>query len=235
MTAKEVMKELESYGNETIKNIYLNHGIKEPLFGVRIQDMKKILKKIKKNHELSLELYSTGNYDAKYFAGLIADENKISKDELTKWAKEARYSGISEYTVPWIASESKFGYELGLEWIDSNNDVIASSGWCTLAYVASLKPDNELDLKVYRKLLIRVEKEIHNSTNRVKYTMNGFVIAIGSYIKDLSNDAIKVAKNIGKVSVNMGDTSCKVPLATTYINKVITKGKLGNKRKKARC
>jgi len=235
MTAKEVMKELESYGDETIKNIYLNHGIKEPLFGVRIQDMKKILKKIKKNHELSLELYSTGNYDAKYFAGLIADENKISKDDLMKWAKEASNSGISEYTVPWIASESKFGYELGLKWIDSNNEAIASSGWCTLAYMASLKPDNELDLKVYRNLLNRVEKEIHTSPNRVKYTMNGFVIAIGSYIKDLSNDAIKVAKNIGTVNVNMGDTSCKVPLATAYINKVISKGKLGNKRKKARC
>jgi len=235
MTTKEVLKELESYGDSVIKNIYLNHDVKEPLFGVRIQDMKKILKKIKKNHEVSLELYSTGNYDAMYFAGLIADENKISKEDLIKWVNEASNSGISEYTVPWIASESKFGYELGLEWIESKNEAIASSGWCTLAYVASLNPDTELDLNVYQKLLQRIEKNIHNSPNRVRYTMNGFVIAIGSYITELSNEATKVAKNIGKVSVSMGNTACKVPLASEYIKKVISKGKLGKKRKRARC
>lgn len=235
MTVKEVMKELEGYGDEVIKNIYLNHGVREPLYGVRVQDMKKILKKVKKDHELSLQLYATGNSDAMYLAGLMADEDKISKSDLNKWVKEASNYGISEYTVPWVAAESKYGYELGLKWIESNEERIASSGWVALAYNAALKPDDELDIKVYRALLDSVEKNIHQAKNRVRFTMNGFVIAIGSYVIELSDKAMSVAKNIGKVTVNMGDTSCKVPLATAYIKKVADKGNLGKKRKKARC
>ncbi len=235
MNAKEVLLELKNYGDEGIRNIYLRHGGKEPVYGVRVQDMKKIVKKVKKNHTLSLELFDTGISDAMYLAGLIADENVISKNELKSWAKKANNYGISEYTVAWVAAESKFGLELGLEWIESDKENIASSGWSTLANLASIKPDHELDIEIFSELLERVKKNIHHSDNRVRYTMNGFVIAIGCYMIELTEKATDVAENIGKVQVNMGKTACKVPLASDYIKKVINKGKLGKKRKQARC
>jgi hypothetical protein len=67
------------------------------------------------------------------------------------------------------------------------------------------------------------------------YTMNGFVIAMGSYVKELTDKASKVAATIGKVSVDVGGTACKVPLATAYIKKIKDKGYIGKKRKSARC
>ena len=45
MTFEEVMSELEGYGNENTKRTYANHGAKEPFFGVKGGDLKKILKK----------------------------------------------------------------------------------------------------------------------------------------------------------------------------------------------
>jgi 3-methyladenine DNA glycosylase AlkD len=235
MTLQEVLSELESYGDEAIKRIQLKHGVKEPTFGVRVSDLKKIVKKTKKNHTLSLELFDTGNSDAMYLAGLIADENQITKKDLQKWVENASNYGISEYTVAWVAAESKFGFELGLKWIESNQEKIATAGWSALLNVAAITQDEDLEIDVFSKLLDRVEATIHSSPNRVRYTMNGFVIAIGSYIEELTKKAIGVAKNIGKVSVNVGDTACKVPLAETYIQKVIDKGRLGKKRKMARC
>jgi 3-methyladenine DNA glycosylase AlkD len=235
MTTKQVLKELEGYGNEGTKKVFLKHGAREPFFGVKVQDLKKIVKKVKKDHALSLELYATGNSDAMYLAGLIADEDKITKDDLNRWADEAYWYMISEYTVPWVAAESKYGWELGLQWIESNEERIASAGWSTLSSIASLKPDNELDIEAYGKLLDRVKTNIHSSHNRVRYTMNGFVIAVGSYIEALTKKATKVAQVIGKVNVDVGGTSCKVPLADVYIKKVVDKGRVGNKRKTARC
>ncbi len=84
-------------------------------------------------------------------------------------------------------------------------------------------------------LLEHVGNNIHTATNRVRYAMNGFVIAVGSYIPELSEKAIKIAKEIGKVQVEMGGTACKVPLAEMYIEKVKNAGRLGKKRKMARC
>ncbi len=235
MTTKEILKELEGYGNEGTKKIFLRHGAKEPFYGVKVQDLKKIVKKVKKNHELSLELYATGNSDAMYLAGLIADESKISKSDLNRWANEAYWYMISEYTVAWIAAESNYGYELALEWIDSDNENIASAGWATLSNNASIVPNDELDIDRYSELLDRVEKNIHTAKNRVRYTMNGFVIATGSYIEELTDKAIEISEKVGKVVVDVGGTACKVPLATDYIKKVVDRGRVGKKRKAARC
>lgn len=235
MTAKEILSELEGYGTEQTKNTYLTLGAKEPLFGVKVQDLKKILKKTKKNHELSLELYATGNYDAMYLAGLMADEKQITKEQLELWVGQAYFSYLSEYTVPWVAAETEYGFELGLKWIQSDIETVASAGWGTLAYYAALREDSILDTKAYIELLDTVGKEIHGAQNRVRYAMNGFVIAIGSYIKALTDKSKEVAKKIGKVTVDVGGTACKVPLANDYIDKVIAKGRVGKKRKTARC
>lgn len=233
MDVSEVLKELESYGDERTRNTHMKHGAKEPLFGVKVADLKKILKKTKKDHKLSLALFETGNSDAMYLAGLMADEKQISKDDLNQWVKAAYWYYLSEYTVPWVAAESHYGFELGLEWIRSNEENIASSGWSTLSNYASI--NHGLDLSTYASLLDEVAEKIPSAQNRVRYTMNGFVIAIGCYVPELTKKAKEIAKKIGEVKVFMGDTSCKVPLAVDYIKKVEDKNRIGKKRKMARC
>ncbi|MFT5511695.1 MAG: 3-methyladenine DNA glycosylase AlkD [Bacteroidia bacterium] len=79
MTFEEVMSELKGYGNENTKRTYANHGAKEPFFGVKGGDLKKSLKKTKKNHALALQLFDTGNSDAMYLAALMADEKEVTE------------------------------------------------------------------------------------------------------------------------------------------------------------
>ncbi len=236
MTLQQVLKELESYGDERTKNTLTKHGAKEPFFGVKVADLKKILKQTKKNHELSLQLYDTGNSDAMYLAGLMADEKKMTKKQLNEWVDKAYWYYLSEFVVPWVAAETEHGFDLGLKWIKSKKEGTAAAGWATLSNYASVQPDEKLDIKAYEKLLEQVEKSIHNlPPNRVRYAMNGFVIAVGSYIKALTKKSQAVAEKIGKVTVEMGGTACKVPLAKDYIQKIIDKDRVGKKRKNARC
>ena len=89
MTAKEVVEELRTMGAESIKKVLSNHGVREPFFGVKIGDMKKIQKRIKKDYQLVLDLYDTGNYDAMYLAGLVADDAKMTKKDLNRWVESA--------------------------------------------------------------------------------------------------------------------------------------------------
>jgi 3-methyladenine DNA glycosylase AlkD len=235
VTTSEILIELEKYGDSQTKKTLMRHGAKEPVFGVKVADLKKILKKTKKNHELSLELYSTGNSDAMYLAGLMADENKITELQLNDWVEKAYWFYLSEFAVPWVASETSFGFELGLKWINSDRERIASAGWATLSYYAGLKKDEELNISTYSLLLDKIANEIHSSQNRVRYTMNIFVIATGTYIKELTDKAKLISAKIGKVKVDMNGTACKVPLASEYLEKVIEKGQAGKKRKSSRC
>ena len=222
-------------GSESIKKVLIQHGAVEPFYGVRIGDMKKIVKKVKMDHQLALDLYDTGISDAMYLAGFIVDDDKMSKKDLQNWLKKAPWSMISEYTVAWVAAEGKHGYELGLEWIESKDDKIQTAGWATLAGIVSMKSDEELDIPKLKSLLQRVEKTIHQSPNRSRYMMNNFVICVGSYVSELNTLAKETGKRIGEVYVDMGGTSCKVPSAVDYIKKVEAKGSLGKKKKTVKC
>ncbi len=62
--------------------------------------------------------------------------------------------------------------------------------------------------------------------------MNNFVICLGAYVKPLSADAIAAAAKIGPVTVNMGNTACKLPAATEYIQKAKRQGFPWGRRKR---
>ncbi|MCO4818238.1 MAG: DNA alkylation repair protein [Bacteroidetes bacterium] len=235
MTFEEVMDTLESSGDAQTKKTLGNHGAQEPYFGVKVSELKKILKKTKKNHELSLELYATGNSDAMYLAALCADENKMTETILDTWAEQAYWYYLSEYAVPWVAGDTSFGFDIGLKWIESNKDQVRAAGWAALASYAAVNDDSKLDINAYSRLLDRAEKEVHNGPDRIPFVINGFIIAIGSYVEALTEKAKTIAKNIGKVEVVMATAACKVPLAIDYIKKVEDKGRIGKKRKTARC
>lgn len=230
-----IMSELESLGTASYKKVMLNHGVGEPLFGVKISELQKIRKRLKKQYELALALYATRNYDAMYLAGWIADEKRMTKGDLQHWLDTATHDPIASYVVSSVAAESDHGWALALEWIASKDERTASTGWATLSAVVSVKADADLDLPRLRELLQRVGKTLHQCPDDVRYAMNGFVISVGSFVAPLTQAALDVAERIGTVSVDMGKTECRVPFAPDYIRKVQQMGRIGKKRKSARC
>jgi hypothetical protein len=221
-------------GREGYKNILLRHGVTEPCYGVKIEELKKIQKRIKMDYRLALDLYDTGVYDAMYLAGLIADDAQMTKKDLQRWAEKA-CPPLASFTVAWVAAGSPHGWEMGQHWIDSEKEVVAAAGWATLSNLVALRPDAELDLPALKGLLLRVEKKIHQAPNETRHAMNGFVIAAGSYVQPLTQFAKQVGERVGKVEVDMGETSCKVPFAPEYIAKVEKRGAIGKKRKTVKC
>lgn len=235
MTAAEILSELKTLGRDSYKKVLLNHGVAEPVFGVKIEEMKRIQKRVKKDYRLALDLYDTGVYDAMYLAGLIADDEKMTKKDLEGWVAKASSDALAQFTVAWVAAESPHGWELALKWIDSSKEGTATAGWSTLGGLVAIKDDAGLDLAELKRLLQRVQKTIHDAPNRVRYVMNSFVICVGSYVKPLSELALQTAAKIGPVSVDMGNTACKVPSAVEYIRKVEKRGTIGKKRKTVKC
>jgi len=236
-TVTSIMAELKKRGTEKTRKIYARHGmVTDNIFGVSVADLKVIAKTIKGQQALACELYATGNMDAMYLAGMIADGSRMSPKELIAWAEGAAgLQMISEYTVPWVTVEHPQGRELALQWIKSKKEHVASSGWCTYSGLVATKTDDVLDLREIEGLLDTVVKGIKGAQNRVRYTMNGFVISVGAYVKPLSKQAKAAARQIGVVLVDVGDTACTVPVATAYIEKLEAAGRAGKKRKTIRC
>lgn len=233
-TAEQIVEQLRPLGRESYKQVMMKHGVQEPFFGVAIADMKPIQKQVKRDYQLALDLYATGVYDAMYLAGLIADDAKMTPANLENWLDQANCSALSNVTVAWVAAESPHGWTLGLDWIDRPDEKAAAAGWATLSGWVALRPDAELDIPKLQELLERVEKEIHGQPTGIKYQMNGFVIAVGSYVAELNTTAMAIGQTIGKVEIKLIG-ACKMPSIPEYIQKVADRGKIGKKRKTIKC
>jgi len=236
-TVASILAELKSKGTEKARRTYARHGMAtDRCFGVSVAELKLIAKTIKGQQALAMELYATGKMEAMYLAGMVASGAKMSKEQLQAWAESsAGMQMIAEYTVPWVTVENAQGRELAMQWIKSKKEHVASSGWCTYSGLVGTKPDDTLDLAEIEDLLGTVVKGIKSAQNRVRYTMNGFVIAVGTCVKPLSKQAKAAARQIGTISVDTGETACKVPVATAYIEKIEAAGRAGQKRKTIRC
>ena len=235
MTLAYVMAELAAKGSESTKRTFLKHGAKEPLFGVKVADLKVIAKKLKGDQALALQLYATGNGDAQYLAGMVIDGRTMTAAQLKTWANTAAWNMIASTIVPWAASEHPEGSDLALAWIDSPKELVAVAGWKSLCALAAVVPDDQLPMKAFSVLLDRVVKTMPSASDDVRYAMNVFVISCGTYLAPLGDKAIKTAHKIGHVDVDMGDTACKVPDAEDYILKARRGEPIAPKRKTVRC
>src|SRR5260221_7127102 len=134
MPAKEILEELKPLGKESYKRVLVkNHWVKEPCFGVSVTELKKIQKLTGTDYQLALDLYDTGNYDAMYLAGLIADDARMTKKDLQGWAEKAYGGSLPGATVAWVAAEGPHGWEMALKWIESPKIPVASAGWATFS------------------------------------------------------------------------------------------------------
>jgi hypothetical protein len=137
MKAAEILAQLENMGNEGTARVLRNHGAHDPCLGVKIGDTKPLQKNLKKNYSLSLELYDSGVYDAMYLAGLIAEPERMTKKDLTRWVKTASRP-IAGFVVGPIAAGSPAGWSHALVWIKSKKEIENIAGWAAVSATASL-------------------------------------------------------------------------------------------------
>ncbi|MGN7942526.1 MULTISPECIES: DNA alkylation repair protein [Bacillaceae] len=235
MDFETVMQELEALGKERTKKIYLSNGAHEPLFGVATGAMKPIAKKIKINQPLAEELYATGNYDAMYFAGIIADPNAMTESDYERWMDKAYFYMISDYVVAVTLSESTIAQDVADKWISSGEELRMSAGWSCYCWLLGNRKDNEFSESKISNMLDIVKNSIHDSPERTKASMNNFLYTVAISYLPLHEKAVETAKEIGIVEVKRDKKKTSLLNAYESIQKEIDRGRLGFKRKYVRC
>ncbi|TQR12957.1 DNA alkylation repair protein [Psychrobacillus soli] len=235
MNLEMVMQELEALGKERMKKMYLSNGAHEPLFGVATGAMKPIAKKIKINQPLAEELYATGNYDAMYFAGIIANPKGMTESDYDRWMDEAYFYMLSDYVVAVTLSESDIAQEVADKWIASGEELRMSAGWSCYCWLLGNRKDVEFSEEKISNMLDTVKNTIHDSPERAKSAMNNFVYTVGISYVPLHEKAVETAKEIGIVEVKREKKKSSFLNANESIQKEVDRGKLGFKRKYVRC
>lgn len=235
MNLELVMQELEALGKERTKKIYLSNGAHEPVFGAATGAMKPIVKKIKINQPLAEELYATGNYDAMYFAGIIADPKAMTEADYDRWMDAAYFYMLSDFVVAVTLSESDIAQEVADKWIASGEELRMSAGWSCYCWLLGNRQDVEFSQSKISNMLDSVKNTIHNSPERTKSAMNNFLYTVGTSYLPLHEKAVETAKTIGTVEIQRDNKKSSFLNAYESIQKEVDKGRIGFKRKNVRC
>jgi 3-methyladenine DNA glycosylase AlkD len=214
--ATQVLAELEALGKEQTRKIYKRHGVGDNQYGVSFADLKKLHKKIKLNHDIAVGLWASGNHDARVLATMIADPRKADNALLETWAHDLDNYSIADAFSNYVA-ETRFARDKMADWVQADHEWIETAGWNLLSHLA-LRDDSLTDA-FFEPYLDIIERDLHSGKNRVRYAMNNALISIGMRDDELEAKAFEVARKIGKVIVDHGETNCKTPDAIPYIEK----------------
>ena len=221
MNAQEILATLKKLGKPQTAAIYRRHGSGDNVFGTLTSEIGKIQKKIKVDHALAMELWKTGNAEARILALQVADPKKLTRTIADGFVKDGSVRYIGPY-LSGLVARSPIADETMRAWMSSPVEIRREVGYGILS--TRLRDDaGSVSDADAGKVLARIEKEIHRSPNWARRAMNGALIAIGVYKPALRKKAIEAATRIGKVDVDHGETSCKTPDAVAYIKKALSR------------
>lgn len=216
MTLAAAMRALEKAGSAQARKTYARHGAAEPMFGVSFATLGGLVKKIGVDHDLAMQLWDTGNFDARNLAFKVADPARMRSADLDRWARETTVRMCGGY-VAMVAAESPKGLATATRWLASKEEGLRCAGWGVVAQLAAR--DEATPDAWFAERLAEIQETIHDAPNEERAAMNAAVIAIGGRSPALRTAALAAAKRIGKVDVDHGDTACKTPDAASYIAK----------------
>jgi len=231
MNLEKVMAHLESHGSDAVKRVYMSHGAREPLFGVKLGDFKGLRKLIGRDHALAAQLWATGNSDAMYLAGLIEDPALVTKEQLDAWVQDAYWDMLSERCVAVLAAKSPHGFDLARTWIRHDAEMVVCAGYATIATLYSITPDDQIDLAEGDALLDEIAKTIHDQSPHIQNAMNNLLITAGIRVAPLFERAMAVARTIGAIEPVVAANNCNIQTAAEYLEEYAAQKKIGTKIK----
>ena len=176
MTAKAILSELEALGSAQTRKIYKRHGVGDNQYGVSYAHLKTLKKKIKVDHDAALQLWATGNHDARILATMIADPKQADESLLDAWADDLNNYVVTDAFAGY-AAKTAFLHQKMEAWTNSDDEWKGHAGWNLLSYLTT--KGEALPDDFFEPYLTIIARDIHTRKNRVRYAMNTALISIG--------------------------------------------------------
>src|SRR5262245_23302079 len=217
MTSKEALAKLKSLGDEKIRKQNTKRGAGENQFGVQMGDIRKLAAKIKTDHALALELWKTGNLDARLLAILILKPEKLSSKELDQMVKSLDFAWLAEWLSSYVIKKHPDKEALRVKWMTAKDPWTARAGWSLTSERISKSADG-LDLPA---LLDRIEKEMGKADPIEQWTMNYCLAGIGIHHPKLRKRALSIGEELGVFRDYPVSKGCTSPFAPIWINEMV--------------
>lgn len=217
MTLKESLAKLESLGNEKVLARNKKHGGGDNQFGVQLGDIRKVAATIKTDQKLALQLWQTGNFDARLLSILIMKPKDLSSDELDRMVRSGEGMQLAEWLSNYVVKNHPDKEALRQRWMEDEHPWAARAGWSLTSERINKNPDG-LDVPA---LLKRIESELADADPAPQWTMNNCLAGIGIHFPKLRKRALDIGEKLGVYRDYPVSKGCTSPFAPIWINEIV--------------
>lgn len=219
MNLKEALAELEALGNEKTRKQNKKAGAGDNQFGVKRGDLRKLAKKIKRDHSLALSLWETGNIDARFLSILVLDSDALTKTDIDQMVKSVQFSQVSDWLTTYVVKHHSDSEALRQEWMKSSDPWAARTGWSLTSDRIAKSPEG-LELS---GLLDRIDSEMGEAPPEAQWTMNFALAHIGIHFPEHRNRAISIGEELGLYRDFPVSKGCTSPFAPVWIEAMVSR------------
>lgn len=215
-TVTELMDELRALEDPKIRAINERHGDDH---GVNLTRLRAVAKRVKTNHALAVELWSTGDSAARLLALLICRPKLFSLDELDAMLRGAGSPKVQDWLINYVVKKSTHAEALRRLWFSDPDPVVASAGWALTSERVVRSPQG-LDLA---GLLDQIEAEMVEAPERLQWAMNHCLAQIGIENPALRERAVDIGERLGVLRDYPTAPGCTSPFAPLWIAEMVSR------------
>lgn len=219
MNLKSALAKLEALGNEKVRAQNAKNGAGDKQFGVRLGDIRKLAKEIKVDHQLALQLWETGNVDARLLAILLLKPKELSSAELDRMVRSVCFVQVADWLNAYVVKKHPDKEALRKKWMKDKHAMAARAGWNLTAARIEKEPDG-LDLPA---ILDRIEAELASAEPEVQWTMNFALAGIGIHRAEHRKRALAIGEKLGIYRDYPTSKGCTSPFAPIWIREMVSR------------
>jgi len=194
---EEIVDKLKSLSDPKAVEGMAKFGITpKNAYGVSIPDLRKLAKKIGKNHNLALQLWGIDTRETRILASMIDEPDLVTEEQMESWAKEFDYWEICDQVCMNLFAYTKFAYGKALEWSKRKEEFVKRAWFALMAWLAF--KDKKADDAKFEEFFMAIKEESTDDRTYVKKAVNWALRQIGKRNLDLNKKAIEVAREIQK-------------------------------------
>ncbi|MGB1288792.1 MAG: DNA alkylation repair protein [Aggregatilineales bacterium] len=218
-TLEDTLTQLKALGDERIRTLKVREGADDNQYGVKLGDIRKVAKEIKTNHELAMELWETGNIDARLLAILILKPKLLTVEKMDNMVHSVNTVQVADWLNAYVVKKHPDNEMLRLKWMKDDDPMAARAGWHLTAERIAKSPE-DLDLP---GLLDRIESEMAQAAPDTQWTMNNTLAAIGIHFADHRDNAIAIGETLGIYRDYPVSRGCTSPFAPVWIKEIVSR------------
>jgi 3-methyladenine DNA glycosylase AlkD len=197
-TVEEVLRELQSKAKPAnVEGMARFAIVGDQRMGVSVPDMRKIAKSIGKNHPLALDLWESGIPEEMIVAGMIADPDQLTEEEMENWVVDINSWDICDQVCMNLFEKSPLAEKKIFEWSEREEEFVKRASYALIACLAW--HDKRAEDERFVNYFPLITKGAFDERNFVKKAVNWALRNIGKRNLNLNLEAIELARQIHEI------------------------------------